>query len=478
MAQEGDQEHGAVGGDSAIDSAQLKHYELFLKIISRLQLELNSFEPKYKQFSTEFSHDFKRILLIYFMNAIRKLQVFVSSTYTDMRDERQAAVEAILEAGHIPAGMELFTANDESQWGVIRRWIDESSLFLIILGDRYGTVDEKTGLSYIEMEFNYAKRTGKTIVALAMSQSYLAEKRKKLVKIAKRKLTSENVSEFNKQVDGILELQNKDKLESFRQSARKKRMAPECDTLGALKLHIVKSLDEIASRKKALPAWIYDTPESRLSLSTTALGMNLRGVSILQSIKDAGLMDIENRSIEQNQLPPKSIYKSVSREILLTGITLKYTLDMHQELLESILDASKKVFLLMLNPNSRAASAAESSHVGRAIDLVQEGKSVVRTIQKLGYLKHPNFQLRFVEEIPPFTGVLVDGNLEMSVDSSDSNGIVRVQPRPAFGIQHKGVVMVFRKVSGLDSSAFDFFASDLRNQWAKASNFKRIPKAG
>ena len=30
----------------------------------------------------------------------KKLQVFVSSTYTDLIEERQAAVEAILDAGH------------------------------------------------------------------------------------------------------------------------------------------------------------------------------------------------------------------------------------------------------------------------------------------------------------------------------------------------------------------------------------------
>lgn len=35
----------------------------------------------------------------------KKLQVFVSSTYVDLKEERQAAVEAILNAGHIPAGM-------------------------------------------------------------------------------------------------------------------------------------------------------------------------------------------------------------------------------------------------------------------------------------------------------------------------------------------------------------------------------------
>lgn len=45
----------------------------------------------------------------------KKLQVFVSSTYTDLKDERQTAVEAILDAGHIPAGMELFKAGNDSQ---------------------------------------------------------------------------------------------------------------------------------------------------------------------------------------------------------------------------------------------------------------------------------------------------------------------------------------------------------------------------
>jgi len=64
----------------------------------------------------------------------KKLQVFISSTYTDMRAERQAAVEAILRAGHIPAGMELFAAGDESQLETICRWIDDSDVFMLILG--------------------------------------------------------------------------------------------------------------------------------------------------------------------------------------------------------------------------------------------------------------------------------------------------------------------------------------------------------
>jgi hypothetical protein len=79
--------------------------------------------------------------------AHRRLQVFVSSTFSDLIAERQAAVEAILRAGHIPAGMELFAAGDESQMEIIKQWIDASDVFLLILGVRYGSIEPLSGKS-------------------------------------------------------------------------------------------------------------------------------------------------------------------------------------------------------------------------------------------------------------------------------------------------------------------------------------------
>ena len=61
----------------------------------------------------------------------KKLQIFVSSTFTDMKDERQAAVEAILRSGNIPAGMELFSAGNKTQLETITRWIDDSDIYLL-----------------------------------------------------------------------------------------------------------------------------------------------------------------------------------------------------------------------------------------------------------------------------------------------------------------------------------------------------------
>jgi hypothetical protein len=106
----------------------------------------------------------------------KKLQVFVSSTYEDLKEERQAAVEVILSAGHIPAGMELFAAGDRSLMEVIERWIDESDVFLLILGGRYGSIEPESGKSYIALEYEYAQKQGKPFFAVVIEDDYLEEK--------------------------------------------------------------------------------------------------------------------------------------------------------------------------------------------------------------------------------------------------------------------------------------------------------------
>lgn len=106
----------------------------------------------------------------------KKLQVFVSSTYTDLIEERQAAVEAILDAGHIPAGMELFKAGNESQLQVIYKWIDESDVYMLILGGRYGSIESKSGKSYTQLEYEYALSKNIPVFAVVLSESFLTNK--------------------------------------------------------------------------------------------------------------------------------------------------------------------------------------------------------------------------------------------------------------------------------------------------------------
>ncbi|MCE3248262.1 MAG: hypothetical protein K0R41_2087 [Geminicoccaceae bacterium] len=83
-----------------------------------------------------------------------KYQIFVSSTYEDLRDERNEVIKACLNMGHIPVGMEMFNAADEEQWAVITRTIDQCDYYVVIVAHRYGsTVD---GISFTEKEYDYA----------------------------------------------------------------------------------------------------------------------------------------------------------------------------------------------------------------------------------------------------------------------------------------------------------------------------------
>jgi hypothetical protein len=106
----------------------------------------------------------------------KKFQVFISSTYKDMKAERQAAVMAILDAGHIPAGMELFAASDKKQIEVIQNWIDLSDIFMLILGGRYGSIGPESEKSYIHLEYDYAIAQGKPLFALYLSDDAIKTK--------------------------------------------------------------------------------------------------------------------------------------------------------------------------------------------------------------------------------------------------------------------------------------------------------------
>lgn len=93
----------------------------------------------------------------------KRYQVFVSSTYADLQDERQEVMQALLELDCIPAGMELFPAANEDQWTLIKKVIDDCDYYIVILAGRYGSIGPD-GLSYTEMEYRYAIETGKPVI--------------------------------------------------------------------------------------------------------------------------------------------------------------------------------------------------------------------------------------------------------------------------------------------------------------------------
>lgn len=101
-------------------------------------------------------------------SAKKKHQVFLSSTFSDLEAERLSVMKAMMGIDCIPAGMEDFPAFDEAQLSYIKRVIDESDYYILIIGGRYGSLDDD-GISFTEKEFHYAKETKKPILAFIHS---------------------------------------------------------------------------------------------------------------------------------------------------------------------------------------------------------------------------------------------------------------------------------------------------------------------
>lgn len=94
----------------------------------------------------------------------KRYQIFISSTFSDLKEERNKVMQTIMSLDCIPAGMEMFPAMDEEQFEFIKRIIDDCDYYLLIVGARYGSMDEN-GVSYTEKEYDYAVSKGIPVIA-------------------------------------------------------------------------------------------------------------------------------------------------------------------------------------------------------------------------------------------------------------------------------------------------------------------------
>ncbi|MFT5784918.1 MAG: hypothetical protein ACI9KK_000262 [Ascidiaceihabitans sp.] len=115
----------------------------------------------------------------------KRYQVFISSTFMDLKNARQEVSQALLRADCFPAGMELFPAADEEQFEFIKTIIDQSDYYILISAGRYGSIHPETGLSYTEMEYDYAVEIGIPVIRLLHKnpKSVADENDEKLVKL-------------------------------------------------------------------------------------------------------------------------------------------------------------------------------------------------------------------------------------------------------------------------------------------------------
>lgn len=144
--------------------------------------------------------------------AMKRYQVFVSSTYRDLVEERAAVISCLLDNDCIPVGMEQFPAMPVSQWDYIRKMIDGSDYYLLIVAEKYGSIDPQSGLSYTEKEFKYAIKQSIPIISFLYQDikklSYekceeTDEGRKNVERFRQEVLNSDHLCDFYTSIDGL-----------------------------------------------------------------------------------------------------------------------------------------------------------------------------------------------------------------------------------------------------------------------------------
>lgn len=148
----------------------------------------------------------------------KRYQVFVSSTYSDLKEERGKVMQSIMSLDCIPAGMELFPAIDTEQFEFIKRVIDDCDYYILIIGGRYGSISED-GISFTEKEYDYAISKGIPVLA------FLHKNINQLI--------------FEKSES---QPENRKKLESFRDKVSKGRLVKYWNNADELSQNVVISL--------------------------------------------------------------------------------------------------------------------------------------------------------------------------------------------------------------------------------------------
>jgi hypothetical protein len=170
----------------------------------------------------------------------QKFQVFISSTWSDLIEERNAVSLAVLRASHIPAGMELSSGANERTLDILYQWIDACDVFILILAGRYGAVSPTHGLSYTRLEYEYARKLGLPIITIVLTDNYIEKK------IAANKLKATNAFERKEQ----------QKLDEFRHIATSERYCIILDNdINELESNIYRVLNTV-KQTYSINGWV------------------------------------------------------------------------------------------------------------------------------------------------------------------------------------------------------------------------------
>lgn len=190
-----------------------------------------------------------------------KYQIFISSTYEDLENERDKVIETILNLYHLPVGMEMFSAGDEEQWTIIKDTIISSDYYIVIIGHRYGSENEQ-GVSYTEMEYDFAKENEIPILAFIKKRDVPTK-------------PNERDNEIEKQV----------KLEQFIEKAKKSKMCDFWETDEELSKLIAIALPKTFKRQPR-EGWIRSSKAVSPALSAELAQLSKENRELRKTVED------------------------------------------------------------------------------------------------------------------------------------------------------------------------------------------------
>ena len=135
----------------------------------------------------------------------RKYQVFISSSFEDLKDARQELIKATLRKDHIPFGMEMLKAGSERSLDVIEKHIKSSDIFVIMVGARFGSlVDDRTNdpLTFTEKEYELAIDYKLPIIAFLIDDREYKKVRANLPLNSRERECERDLLKFRERVKG------------------------------------------------------------------------------------------------------------------------------------------------------------------------------------------------------------------------------------------------------------------------------------
>ena len=203
----------------------------------------------------------------------KRYQVFISSTFADLEEERKEVMEAILNLDCFPAGMEMFPAADIEQFEYIKTIIDQSDYYILVIAGRYGSLAED-GISYTEKEYEYAREKGIPVLVFV-------------------KKDIENIPANKTDNDPKL----KEKLKEFRNKAMDSRLAKLWDEKLELKYIVHDSLSKTI-RMKPREGWVRGNTPANSTVLLENENLRKEKEKLLQKIE---ILEMKNRDEEEKK---------------------------------------------------------------------------------------------------------------------------------------------------------------------------------